>query len=47
MADYGISRVVGGGDDTQGVFSDGLHGTPGYVAPETASAYRYSVKVGA
>ena len=35
------------GDDTQGVFSRELYGTPGYFAPETRESYRYSIKVGA
>ena len=46
VSDYGISRVVAGGD-TQGVFSGELYGTPGYFAPETRESYRYSIKVGA
>ena len=44
VADYGISRAVAG--DTQGVFSVGLYGTPGYFAPETPNSGRYSIKVG-
>ena len=42
VADYGLSRLLKSDQTSVGSF---LHGTPGYVAPETVELGRYSEKV--